>query len=248
MSQLNQLATDLNAFELRFDPALLKPIQQAYQQQISLFFEKPENQKFLKGGHLWRQAIKTSASKGDYYLFSYQDYPLLWVSCNSAASLMLYQNFFEALPLAQSIQPYVDFEKQIQLYAGFWVIGNQAPHYFWHHDYQPQANAYTLITPLFDLAPEHGHLAYEDAQGQRQHYLYQIGKALIFGEGFLHSTEPYAPTQTLRVLLSLTFGTDKWQHWPILKQTIQAQSHYYLQPCGHPVKSCLCQLRFLLKR
>ncbi len=62
-------------------------------------------------------------------------------------------------------------------------------------------------------------------------YRYEQNEALILGDGFLHSTEPYEGDGSLRVLVSLTFGTDKLAHWGQLKQTIGAQSEFLMLPC-----------------
>ncbi|MFV9614569.1 MAG: hypothetical protein ACNYZG_01365, partial [Gammaproteobacteria bacterium] len=59
-------------------------------------------------------------------------------------------------------------------------------------------------------------------------------------EGFEHATEPYAETDTLRVMLSFTFGTDKSEYWNTLKETIGNQSNYMILPCGHEKGSCQC--------
>jgi hypothetical protein len=47
-----------------------------------------------------------------------------------------------------------------------------------------------------------------------------MNEAIVFGDGFEHATEPYPESESLRVMLSFTFGTDKAEHWNILKETI----------------------------
>jgi len=110
----------------------------------------------------------------------------------------------------------------------------------WHKDYVDGAQAYTLITPLFELEHTHGNLMYKDKYENIKSYKYKINEAIIFGDDFDHATEPYAQTDKLRVMLSFTFGTDKVENWNILKQTIGEQSNYMILPCGHQKGICEC--------
>ena len=68
---------------------------------------------------------------------------------------------------------------------------------------------------------------------QKKKHIYRAGEALIVGDHFSHTTEPFLQTPQTRVLLSLTFGTDKMEHWKNLKQTIEYQSEFFIRPCGH---------------
>jgi len=244
MPRLKPLAPDLNAFTLGFDETLLDELKAMYRQEIEPFFSQPRHQHLLQGGRTRRRAVGTK-----HYLFSYDTYPLLWISNHHNTSFAIYQRFFERLQLEQALQSRIDHHKEIVMYCGFLVLGNQAPETLWHDDYLQGANAYTLITPLFELAPEHGQLLYEQHPDQEAaRYVYSPGEAIILGDSFLHSTEPYAPSPHLRVLVSLTFGTDKWAHWPQLKQALNAQSKYFRLPCGHLNGKCFCQIKYLIKK
>lgn len=238
MRRLNQLERDLNAFCVSFNPDLLTPIRQSYRRELEGFLLQPEHQYLLEGGKVFSQQIGPAPSA--YFACSYDTYPLLWFSNNDAPTFELFEDFFEALDLSEDLKQLVDYREQIVMYCGFLVIGNRAPEPLWHYDYFPGANAYTLITPLFELEPEHGQLLYQLGQ-EVKIYPYQLGEAILLGEGFLHSTQTYAPSQSLRVLVSMTFGTDKWRYWETLKQNIEEQSNYYRLPCGHIVGSCRCE-------
>lgn len=221
----------LNGYQLAFDPALLGEIQLSYRQQILPYFQtRPQ---ILAGGKVLRRRLS------HYDLFSYDDYPLLWLSANQHSSFGIYQRFFENLKLAELFGQQLDCRARPQLYCGFLVIGNQASQPLWHQDYQPGAPAYTLLSPLFDWWPEHGHLYYRHGE-QQQVYSYQRGEALLVGAGLEHSTQPYALSSQLRVLVSLTFGSDRLSDWPLIKANIQSQSRYYYLPCGHLRGKCLC--------
>lgn len=126
------------------------------------------------------------------------------------------------------------------MYCGFFVVGNRLHKENWHVDYLEGSNAYTLITPLFDLAASHGHLLYKDARGDIQKHHYQLNEAIVLGERFNHSTECYEKSDTIRVLVSFTIGTDKPEYWDILKRTIGTQSNFICLPCGHLKGTCKC--------
>lgn len=175
-----------------------------------------------------------------FHVTSYGTAPLLWVSNNNNHTYQLFKKFMDDLGIMEEIKTLIDFDKKIQVYCGFFVIGKQMDRETWHKDYQDDANGYTLITPLFELDAEHGDLMYKDKSEKVKTYQYKMNEAIVFGDGFEHATQPYAKTDNLRVMLSLTFGTDKIEHWSTLKETIGEQSNYMILPCGHEKGSCEC--------
>ncbi|MGE3727544.1 MAG: hypothetical protein AB7I41_18435, partial [Candidatus Sericytochromatia bacterium] len=243
---LKSLAFAPKAFTLDFDPRWLDPLRQSFYLDLSAYLNAPEQRAIFEGGRVIRQPIAKRESA--YYLFSYEDYPLLWLSANSSQTLSLFLVLFEQLNLAALFADKTVPPRSLCMYGGFFVVGKQAPQPLWHYDYHLGAAAFTLIVPLFELTPQMGHLLYEDSSGQIQTYHYRPHQALIFGTGFLHSTQPYGPSDTLRVLLSLTFGSDQWSDWPLIKKNIQKQSRYYLLPCGHLAGRCLCELKYQLQK
>lgn len=237
------LAPDLNAFRLAFDPVLLQPLQVMYARQIGPFLEHPDQADKLKGVYYQQEVLPG----GDFDLLSYDTYPLLWVTARTAASHQYFQDFFNTLPLAD-FAPRLKVRKQLRLYGGFFVVGNRASEWMWHYDYRPKARAYTLITPLQPWITGHGHLGCLPAGAEATEpdiYTYQHGEAIVFGDGFLHSTEPYAPHDQHRILVSLTFGSDRWQDWDLIRQNIAEQSNHYGLPCGHSnQQACTCYSRW----
>lgn len=244
---LKPLTSAANAYVLNLDPRCLEPLRQSFYQELGAYLNAPEQAKLFEGGRVLHRPIRQGESP--YYLFSYEDYPLLWLSANSASSLSLFHALFEQLSLPALFAEKLNPEKtsSVRMYGGFFVVGNRAPKPLWHYDYHLGAAAYTLIVPLLALSPQHGHLLYEDLQGEIQTYAYRPHQALIFGTGFLHSTQPYAPADTLRVLVSLTFGSAQWSDWALIKKNIQKQSRYYHLPCGHVAGACLCEWKYRLQ-
>lgn len=244
MEKLIQLDAEANAYTCRFDPALLDGIRASYESLLAPYFADPAHRHYLEGGYFYDGEV---GPDNDYFIVSYGGYPLLWLSSNNAPTLALFQRFFDGLGISEDLKQLVDHQERIVMYSGFFVLGNQAPYPLWHDDYYAGANAYTLITPLYALAPEHGHLLWQVEPNDKRKYTYDLGEAIVLGEGFVHATEPYKPTGP-RVLVSMTFGTDKLAHWGALKQTVTSQAKYFNRPCGHPVGSCDCLVRFMNER
>lgn len=71
--------------------------------------------------------------------------------------------------------------------------------------------------------------------------LHTLGEAVLVGEEAMHSPEPFDQTARPRVLVSLTLGTDKMEHWPILKRWVGSQSDFVVLPCGHVRGECRCR-------
>jgi len=238
LTQLHQLHPPLNAYTFSFDDDALAGIREAYNVCLNTALNAPENNHIFNGG----QEVKGDIDNGPYsfYTVSYGSAPLLWLSSNNDHTYGLFKQYFDALDITEGVKELVDYDKEIVMYCGFFVIGNQLAEEVWHVDYFAGANAYTLITPLFPLDEGHGDLFYRDENGAVNTYRYKLDEAIIFGDHFSHTTQPYAKTASLRVLLSLTFGTDKIEHWPILGKTIGAQSQYLILPCGHRNGTCTC--------
>jgi hypothetical protein len=244
MHKLQRLHPTLNAFTYQFEDALLLELRAAYLNQIEPFLAAPAQQYLFEGG----QYFKLDLPNQDYHLCSYDTDPLLWISNNNAVTYLLFKRFFDQLGLAQALKQFCEYRRKIRMYSGFFVLGNRAPEPVWHYDYRPKVPAYTLITPLFDWLPEHGHLLYQLPNGQEQTYRYMCNEAIIFGEGFLHCTQPYDVSEHLRVLVSFTCGSDKLSYWPQLKSNIEEQSLYFALPCGHIYGSCHCLEPNILKK
>lgn len=238
MKKLIRLGKGLNAFKLRFEDHLLNEIRNSYQNDLKNYIDDKNNKHLYEGGEYHGEVIKQS--NDNYYVTTYDTNPLLWVSCNNRNTYDIYRRFFDMLEIEDDLKNFVDYDEKIIMYCGFFVIGNQAPEEVWHVDYFPGANAYTLITPLYELDNDHGNLLYEARDKSIDRYKYALNEAIIFGDHFEHSTEPYRKSKSKRILLSLTFGTDKIKHWDILKDTIGNQSNFMILPCGHQLGSCNC--------
>ncbi|PIQ25277.1 hypothetical protein COW36_19920 [bacterium (Candidatus Blackallbacteria) CG17_big_fil_post_rev_8_21_14_2_50_48_46] len=241
MNAIKLLYPGLNAYTLAFQSDWLEEIRASFAAEISPFLEAQEQAELFVGGRYLHQPLKTEPC--DYALISYDTWPLYWFPNHSPASWQIFHRFFEKLKLSQALKGHLHFKRRLVMYAGFFVIGNRALEEMWHFDYRPGAQAMTLIAPLFELSPEHGHVLYQTPTQASSRYTYRPNQALIFGAGFYHSTEPYPPSSNFRVLFSLTFGSDDWQDWPLIKENIAEQSVLYGLPCGHLSGRCDCEER-----
>ena len=62
-------------------------------------------------------------------------------------------------------------------------------------------------------------------------YEYQIGKCIAFSSNFLHSTD-VGKSSSPSFLLSMTFGTDRMEHWNAISKTAATQGLIYRLPNG----------------
>jgi hypothetical protein len=238
MKKLTRIGDGSNAFKFSFAGELLTEIRESYSRELHPVLSNPQNRHLFEGGRVVRQPF--GAASGNYFIWSFLDYPLLWISGNNPETYAIFRRFFDSLDIDDDIKELVDYDEKIVVYCGSLVIGDHSSEHSFHVDYQPGANAYSLLTPLFDLDPGHGDLLYREGDDTIKAYTYEVGEGLLLGDTFYHCTEPYRSTGHLRVLITITLGTDKMEHWDVLKQTIATQSDFLIQPCGHRIGSCNC--------
>lgn len=85
----------------------------------------------------------------------------------------------------------------------------------WHDDFGEASacRAYTMMVPLQAMGHSDCHLAWKDVSGAQHVYRYAEGKAILFGSGFTHSTQPlhehHDPHCSPAVFLCFNFGTSQ---------------------------------------
>lgn len=240
MKKLNQIGVGTNAYTFSFDERMLAGLREVYESVIaSGMKENSELRPLLFKGN------GTLSADVDIlgYRFSIRSYgitPILSVSNSDTRSYDLFRNIFEALDIKDDVKQLVPYQNDITLYSGFFEISDHLDEEAWREDYYKGAHAYTLITPLFGPSEGHGNLLYKDSDSNVHSYTFKPGEAIMFGDEFEHSSETYGHTDEVRVLLGLSFGTDKLDSWDILKQTMVTQTDFYMLPCGHQVGTCNC--------
>ena len=224
-----------NAFQFDFDPSLLDGLSSIYQDVVAPNFDLA---KLRAGG----SHGKVQANCLRFHITPFGSL-LAWVSADDLATHRAFKRVFDSLGLADAVKPLVDRRERIVMYQGFFVVSDGVADTTWHVDYHAGSHAYTLLTPLFELDAGVGHLLHADGQQIKRHE-YRYGAGVVVGEGFMHSTEPHPPGPRPRVLVSMTFGTDRMEHWPVLQKTVGGQSPFVILPCGHQRGTCICTWQF----
>ena len=171
--------------------------------------------------------------KPDFYTISPNwSSDIEWISNDSFRSYKVFLDCFERLGLEKTFSSIVDHETRLILYCGFFVRRSSCTEHTFHVDWGEGCNnnAFTLIAPLLHSENSPG-LVYRDVQGSIRKYSYRADRAIVFGSGFLHSTD-LGSAESPSVLLSLTFGTDKMQHWSEISEYVAAQSILFRLPSG----------------
>ncbi len=193
-----------------------------------------------------------------------------WISVDSAATHAAFERLFERTGVAARLAPHVEHSAGLVMYSAFFVVRSECASPNFHVDYAREVglNALTLMTPLDDVDDSGGfQLLYNESEptdarlygargladappppppppGPVRRYAYRRGKAICFGAGFRHSTEPGAAADrdAPHAYLCFTFGTDRPEHWPAIARTIDGyQSRMLKRPDGAFVLSQLGQ-------
>ncbi|NJC04311.1 hypothetical protein GGQ97_000104 [Sphingomonas kaistensis] len=154
-----------------------------------------------------------------------------WISSADEASFARFQAAFDALDVARHVADYVAVDRAIRLYQGFVVARSLCREPDFHVDWDATGNqAFTLITPIGSPKPGFG-LLFKTLTGETRSYDYREGEAVIFGDQFLHSTQP-GQSEDPTALLSFTFGTDRMEDWPAIRKTAGFQGGRVRRPDG----------------
>ena len=172
---------------------------------------------------------------------------IAWVSVDDRRSFAAFEALFQRARLAERFAAVVPHTASLRLYSAFYVVRSWCEAHNWHFDYGAPVgtHALTLITPIHDFdETESFQLSYkpqppgEAASGEAsppevERYAYHKGRAMVFGSGFEHSTEPGKGRDgQTHVYLCFTFGTDRQEQWPEISKTLSTQSRIVQQPDG----------------
>lgn len=154
-----------------------------------------------------------------------------WLSARNERDFARFQSIFDRLGIAAHVEPYLDLDRGVRLYSGFFVVRTRCAEPDFHLDWRDTNNeAFTLLTPLSENAAGFG-LLYKKTDGSIGEYEYKLGEALVLGDDFVHSTKPGTSEEPV-VLLSFTFGSDKMEHWPSISRTAARQGMLVRRPDG----------------
>ena len=154
-----------------------------------------------------------------------------WISANNIDTYNLFLQGFRSMGLNKLFSDTIDVKKGLRLYAGFFLKRSSSKKNF-HMDWKGNLknNAFTLLTPLYQ-EEDALHLLYKDISGKECKYQYEIGKAIIFGSDFYHSTEG-GKSSSPSILLCFLFGTDLATYNRGVYDAMGTQTPFMILPDG----------------
>ena len=154
-----------------------------------------------------------------------------WISQGDIAAFRFFEDLFHRSGVAERAAQYIEHDREIRLYSGFFVTRTRCSEALLHHDWIDARNdAFNMMTPISANCAEMG-LVYRDIHGEIGQFSYRRGKALLLGDHFLHSTAP-GETPEPTVLLSFVFGTDRMDRWDTLSRIASRQGRCHCRPDG----------------
>jgi hypothetical protein len=156
---------------------------------------------------------------------------MCWISPNTLDDFRFFHECFDRLGFYKEVVDVLDIIQTVRMYSGFLVSRSHCSQPNFHVDWEDtDLQAFTMLGPLTEVPPGFG-LLYQRLDGSIAQYDYRLGKALLFGDGFLHSTQPGSSSSPV-VLLSFTFGTDKMEYWERIATTAASQGNLVRRPDG----------------
>ena len=155
---------------------------------------------------------------------------LRWISSGNKAGFDFFDRYFDLLDVAAKTKTVLGDLGELIMYSGFFVTRSLTESSYYHVDYMAEVglNAFTLMTPVKPTG-EIGNLLYHDAEGVEQVYKYSQGKAVSFGGGFYHSTEPFKSTEPY-IFMCFTYGVTDMELWDSIAVTAAEQGMFYRHP------------------
>lgn len=172
-----------------------------------------------------------------------------WLSATNNVTFSHMSSFFDDLKVRPHVNDYIDGDGGAQLYIPTFIVRSRVKKSYHHLDWPVEvgSNGLTLMTPLYDMSDqtEGCNLLYKDARDREQVYQYKLGKAVIFGGGSMHSTQPCSPrsledVQRPWAFICFNFGTTVMEYWPELQKNIACSGKMIMRPDGTMSDPFLC--------
>lgn len=215
---LNPALLALNAFETDIAPALLD--------ELAPLAEEARSMEDLGSRYTLSNGVRLFNERPRHWRSD-----ICWLSHADEPSFDWFDAIYAQLGLAALVAPFVPHDREVRLYAGFFVTRSRCDALDMHHDWKLESNeAFTLMAPLTANAGDLG-MTYDTVTGDRRDLAYRVGKGLVFGPAFLHSTAVGA-LEERAVFLCLNFGTDRMDNWANIGATTARQCELLRQPDG----------------
>lgn len=156
---------------------------------------------------------------------------ICWLSHADEEAYHWFERIYDRLGVAALVAPFVPHDREIRLFAGFFVTRSQCDALDMHCDWLTEkSEAFTLMAPLTANASDMG-MTYDSVLGSKRDLTYRLGKGLVFGPKFNHSTA-VGQLDERAVFLCLNFGTDRMDNWQQISRTTATQCDLLRQPDG----------------
>ncbi len=199
--------------------------------EVDLKIEKLKELEIIKTSYLWGTNKDIFSPENFSSIKPSWGGDMEWISANNINTYKIFLKGFESLGLDKLLNDIIDYENQLRLYAGFFLkrsISKKSFHFDWRGHLKN--NAFTLLTPLFQ-EEDALHLLYKDISGEECKYKYKIGKGILFGSDFFHSTEP-GKSLSSSILLCFQFGTDLPTYNQGVYDAMGTQTPFMILPDG----------------
>jgi len=161
-------------------------------------------------------------------------------------------SFLGEMNTTKFLREFVDLDPdqgELQVYIPSFVVRVQVNKRYYHMDWPKEggSNGLTLMLPLYDMEDQENgcHLLYKDLEGNERVYKYQLGKAVIFGGGLIHSSQPCEARSIAEhnrpwAFLCYNFGTNKMKHWKTIGPQMECSGKFVVLPNGTVQNTSSC--------
>ncbi len=205
--------------------------------EIQINIEKFKELEIIKKSYIWNTNKDIFPSDKFTSIKPNWGGDMEWISSNNMNTYNLFLKGFHSLGLDKFFRDrdIIECQNQLRLYAGFFLKRSSSKKNF-HYDWKGtlKNNAFTLLTPLYQ-EEDALHLLYKDLSGKECKYKYEIGKGIIFGSDFFHSTEA-GTSSSSSILLCFQFGTDLAEYNRGIQDAMGTQTPFMILPDGRCVK------------
>ena len=201
--------------------------------EFDINLEKLKELEIIKQSYIWNTNKDIFLSEEFSSLKPSWGGDMEWISSNNINTYNLFLQGFQSLGLDKCFRDkeIIEYQNQLRLYAGFFLKRSSSKKNF-HYDWTGSLknNAFTLLTPLYQ-EEDALHLLYKDLSRKECKYKYEIGKGILFGSDFVHSTEA-GTSSSSSILLCFQFGTDLAAHNQGIYEAMGTQTPFMILPDG----------------
>ena len=162
---------------------------------------------------------------------------ILWISANNKKTYDYFNSILKKINI-DILKKIIDIEDDIICNLAFFVTRSKCQDANFHTDYTgTKLNAFTIMIPLTNMKDiKYGHLLYKNKNGIIDVIRYERGKAIIFGDDFIHSTEPFNSKDDKEIVFAcFAVGSDKEKYWKSIFNNVKAQTKKIIKYNGELV-------------